>query len=62
MDVFRNAVFLDSIRALRAIPANEICAISELSMPPIKTKGGHYIVTIDIREADDWKIRMAYVN
>jgi len=41
---------------------NEICAISEWSMPPIKTKGGHYVVTIYVREADDWKIRMAYVN
>src|SRR6266550_327985 len=38
---------------------NEICAISEWSMPPIKTKGGHYVVTIYVREADDWKIRMA---
>jgi ketosteroid isomerase-like protein len=41
---------------------NEICAISEWSMPPMKTKGGHYVVMIYVREADDWKIRMAYVN
>jgi ketosteroid isomerase-like protein len=40
---------------------NEICAISEWSIPPIDTKG-HYVVTIYVREADDWKIRMAYVN
>ena len=41
---------------------NEICAISEWSMPPIKTRGGHYAVMIYVREADDWKIRMAYTN
>ena len=40
---------------------NEICAISEWSIPPIDTKG-HYVVTIYVREADEWKIRMAYVN
>jgi len=40
---------------------NEICAISEWSIPPIDAKG-HYVVTIYVREGDDWKIRMAYVN
>ena len=40
---------------------NEICAISEWSIAPIDTKG-HYDVRIYVREADDWKIRMAYVN
>jgi ketosteroid isomerase-like protein len=34
---------------------NEICAISEWSMPPIKTKGSHHEVTIYVREADDWR-------
>jgi hypothetical protein len=28
---------------------------------PIDTKG-HYVVTVYVREADDWKFRMAYVN
>jgi len=39
---------------------NEICAISELDDPHLKRKD--YVVTIYVREADDWKIRMAYVN
>jgi hypothetical protein len=39
---------------------NDICAITEWSLPPVDTKG-HYEVTIYVREADTWKIRMAYV-
>jgi hypothetical protein len=37
-----------------------ICAISELDDPHLKRKD--YIVTIYIREADQWKIRMRYVH
>jgi hypothetical protein len=41
-----------------ATETNDICAITEH-----KTKlSKGYIVTIYIREADDWKIRMAYLN
>jgi hypothetical protein len=39
---------------------NDICAISEWSVPPVDTKG-HYHVRIYVREADTWKIRMAYI-
>jgi SnoaL-like domain len=37
-----------------------ICAISELDDPHLKRKD--YVVTIYIREANEWKIRMRYVN
>jgi len=37
-----------------------ICAISEWSRGPYPK--GHHAVRIYIREADDWKIRMEYVN
>jgi ketosteroid isomerase-like protein len=37
-----------------------ICAISELDDPHLKRKD--YVVTIYIREANEWKIRMRYVH
>ncbi len=40
---------------------NEICAISQWSIPPVDTKG-HYDVRIYVRDGDTWKIRVAYVN
>jgi uncharacterized protein (TIGR02246 family) len=39
---------------------NDICAISDLSHHYITQKGSY--VAIYVREADDWKIRMAYAN
>jgi uncharacterized protein (TIGR02246 family) len=39
---------------------NDICAISEWSRGPYPK--GRHAVRIYIREADDWKIRMEYVN
>jgi hypothetical protein len=38
---------------------NDICAITEQSLPPIYK--GH-VVRIYGRDADTWKIRMAYAN
>jgi len=37
-----------------------ICAISELDDPHLKRKD--YVVTIYIRKANEWKIRMRYVH
>src|SRR5258705_12131341 len=39
---------------------DDICAISDLSHHYITQKGSY--VAIYVREADDWKIRMAYAN
>jgi ketosteroid isomerase-like protein len=39
---------------------NDICAISEYSTSTFGHKG--YTVTIYVRDADTWKIRMAYAN
>src|SRR5258708_26483282 len=40
---------------------SEVCAISEFSRHRFRVGKG-YQATIYVREADDWKIRMAYVN
>ena len=40
--------------------ANEICTISEFNH--VITGGKGYVVRIFVRDADTWKIRMAYVN
>jgi ketosteroid isomerase-like protein len=39
---------------------NDVCAIVEWSLPPVDTRD-HYAARIYVREADDWKIRMAYI-
>jgi ketosteroid isomerase-like protein len=39
---------------------NDICAITEWSQGV--HSGGHYAVTIYVRDADEWKVRMHYVN
>ena len=40
---------------------SEVCAISEFSRHRFRVGTG-YQATIYVREADDWKIRMAYAN
>jgi ketosteroid isomerase-like protein len=40
---------------------SEVCAVSEFSRHRFRVGKG-YQATIYVREADDWKIRMAYVN
>ena len=40
---------------------SEVCAISEFSRHRFRVGKG-YQATIYVREADDWKIRMAYSN
>ena len=42
------------------VMGSEVCTISERSHGFRIGKG--YLATIYVREADDWKIRMAYVN
>ena len=39
---------------------NDVCAISQISLPPVDATG-HYVVTIFVRDADDWKVRVSYV-
>ncbi len=50
-----------STKLVQVYPIGDgICAISELDDPHLKRKD--YVVTIYIREADGWKIRMRYVH
>jgi hypothetical protein len=42
------------------IAGNEICAISEFKHYHLSAKG--HSVLIFVREADNWKIRVAYAN
>src|SRR5258708_29256645 len=39
---------------------NDVCAISQISLPPVDATG-HYVVTIFVRDGDDWKVRVSYV-
>jgi ketosteroid isomerase-like protein len=39
---------------------NDVCAISQISVPPVDATG-HYTVTVFVRDADEWKIRVSYV-